>query len=229
MEGKMRIYLYDEITKEYLYSEEAFKDPLESALKGETVYILPPNGTLVEPVFVKGYANVWDGTVWVQMEDNRGKEYWLADDEYGTPARIMEKLGALPVNAMFEAPEKPFEQVKVEKIADMKAERDRIQELPIEYNGKSFDYNKESLQKLNEAKDCLEGTEDVQIWICADNSLTYLNYNDIMAIKRLGKERSNNVHIQYAKLKYLVEIAETAEEVEAITFETDTSAIPLDV
>ena len=50
-----------------------------------------------------------------------------------------------------------------------------------------------------------------------------------MAIKRLGKERSNDVHIQYAKLKYLVEIAETAEEVEEITFETDTSAIPLEV
>lgn len=127
------------------------------------------------------------------------------------------------------APAQPLEQVKAEKVELMKAERDRVQELPIEYNGKSFDYNKESLQKLNEAKDCLEGTEDIQIWICADNSLTYLNYNDIMAIKRLGKERSNNVHIQYAKLKYLIEMAKTAEEVEEITFETDTSTIPLEV
>ena len=126
-------------------------------------------------------------------------------------------------------PAPSLEEVKAEKVAEMKVERDRIQELPIEYNGKSFDYNKESLQKLNEAKDCLEGTEDIQIWICADNSLTYLNYNDIMAIKRLGKERSNNVHIQYAKLKYLIEMAKTAEEVEEITFETDTSDIPLEV
>lgn len=127
------------------------------------------------------------------------------------------------------APTQPLEQVKAEKVAEMKVERDRIQELPIEYNGKSFDYNKESLQKLNEAKDCLEGTEDTQIWICADNSLTYLNYNDIMAIKKLGKERSNAVHIQYAKLKYIIESLITKEEVEAITFETDTSFIPLTV
>ena len=125
--------------------------------------------------------------------------------------------------------EKEFNELKSNKVSAMKAERDRIQELPIEYKGKFFDYNKESLQKLNEAKDCLEGTEDTQIWICADDSLTYLNYNDIMAIKRLGKERSNNVHIQYAKLKYLIEMAKTAEEVEAITFETDTSTIPLGV
>ena len=128
-----------------------------------------------------------------------------------------------------EIPEPSLEDLKAEKVAEMKVERDRIQELPIEYNGKSFDYNKESLQKLNEAKDCLEGTEDIQIWICAGNSLTYLNYSDIMAIKRLGKERSNNVHIQYAKLKYLIEMAKTAEEVEEITFETDTSDIPLEV
>ena len=125
--------------------------------------------------------------------------------------------------------EKEFADAKNSKTTSMKAERDRIQELPIEYKGKFFDYNKESLQKLNEAKDDLEGTEDKQIWICADNSLTYLTYNDIMAIKKLGKERSNDVHIQYAKLKYLIEMAKTVEEVEAITFETDTSDIPLEV
>ena len=124
---------------------------------------------------------------------------------------------------------KEFADAKNSKTTSMKEERDRIQELPIEYNGKFFDYNKESLQKLNEAKDDLEGTEDKQIWICADNSLTYLTYNDIMAIKKLGKERSNDVHIQYAKLKYLIEMAKTVEEVEAITFETDTSDIPLEV
>lgn len=125
--------------------------------------------------------------------------------------------------------EKEFADLKEARVADMKAERDRIQELPIEYNGKSFDYNKESLQKLNEAKDALQGTTDKQIWICADNSLTYLTYEDIMAIKKLGKDRSNDVHIQYAKLKYLIESKETAEEIMAINFETDTSSIPLEV
>ena len=225
----MKVYLFNEETKEFCGFEQAFKDPLESSLIGRETYILPPNGTLVEPRFSYGMANIWNGNIWEQVEDNRGKEYWLDTDEYGTPARIMKELGKFPHNAVFEAPVQTIEQLKTIKVFAMKVERDRIQELPIEYNGKSFDYNKESLQKLNEAKDCLEGTEDIQIWICADNSLTYLNYNDIMAIKRLGKERSNNVHIQYAKLKYLIEMAKTAEEVEEITFETDTSTIPLEV
>ena len=226
----MNVYKYDEITKEYTGVETAQLDPLESKVQGKEVYLLPANATFTAPLVVKeGYTQVFKDGVWNYVEDNRGKEYWLPEDEYGTPARIMNELGEFPEGAIFEAPEKPFEHVKAEKVAEMKAERDRIQELPIEYNGKSFDYNKESLQKLNEAKDCLEGTEEKQIWICADNTLTYLNYNDIMAIKRLGKERSNNVHIQYAKLKYLIEMAKTAEEVEAITFETDTSTIPLEV
>jgi hypothetical protein len=125
--------------------------------------------------------------------------------------------------------EPSLEELKTAKILQLKSERDTIQELPIEYNGKLFDYNKESLQKLNEAKDCLEGTEDKQIWICADNSLTYLTYNDIMNIKRLGKERSNDAHIQYAKLKYIIERSETEQEVDIITFDIDTSAIVLEV
>lgn len=226
----MQVYKYDELTHEYTGVETAQLDPLESKVQGKEVYLLPANATFTAPLVVKeGYIQVYKDGVWNYVEDNRGKEYWLDTDEYGASARTMKELGEFPANAVFEAPKKLFEQVKAEKVAEMKVERDRIQELPIEYNGKSFDYNKESLQKLNEAKDCLEGTEDIQIWICADNSLTYLNYNDIMAIKRLGKERSNNVHIQYAKLKYLIEMAKTAEEVEEITFETDTSTIPLEV
>lgn len=122
-----------------------------------------------------------------------------------------------------------LDELKQSKILQLKSERDTIQELPIEYNGKFFDYNKESIQKLNEAKDCLEDTEDKQIWICADNTLTYLTYEDIMAIKRLGKERSNDAHIQYAKLKYIIEQSETEQEVDIITFDIDTSAIVLEV
>ena len=143
---------------------------------------------------------------------------------------ILNNIDSLLINKeQREYIELTLNELKNIKVFEMKNERDRIQELPIEYNGKIFDYNKESLQKLNEAKDCLEGTEDKQIWICADNSLTYLTYDDIMSIKRLGKDRSNEVHIQYAKLKYIIEQLETKEEVEAITFDTDTSNIQLEV
>ena len=50
-----------------------------------------------------------------------------------------------------------------------------------------------------------------------------------MAIKKLGKNRSSDLHIQYAKLKYIIEQLETKEEVDAINFDTDTSYIVLEV
>ena len=120
-----------------------------------------------------------------------------------------------------------LEKAKKEKGVEMKAERDRLQETPLQYGEKWFDYNKESLQKLNEARDDLAGTDDKQVWICADNSLTFLTHADIMGIKKVGKDRSNDLHMQYLKLKLLIAQKATMEEVAAVTFDTDTSEIDI--
>lgn len=104
------VYLYDELTGEYLGTEQAFLDPLETELQGKDIFLLPANATFTAPMVVKeGYTQVYKDDVWNYVEDNRGKQYWLPEDEYGTPAREMKELGALPVNAIFEAPEKPPE------------------------------------------------------------------------------------------------------------------------
>lgn len=106
----MNVYKYDELTHEYTGVETALLDPLETELQGKNVWLLPANATFVAPLVVKeGYTQVWDGKVWNYIEDNRGKQYWLPDDVYGTPAREMKELGALPDNAVFEAPAKPPE------------------------------------------------------------------------------------------------------------------------
>ena len=106
----MNVYKYDELTREFICVETAHLDPLESELQGKEVYLLPANATFIAPLIIKdGYAQVFKDGVWNYIEDNRGKEYWLADDVYGTPARVMKELGAFPGNAVFEAPEKPPE------------------------------------------------------------------------------------------------------------------------
>lgn len=106
----MQVYKYDEITKEFMSVETAFIDPLETELQGKDVFLLPANATFIAPLVVKdGSAQVFKDGVWNYIEDNRGKEYWLTTDEYGTPARVMKDLGAFPENAVFEAPEKPPE------------------------------------------------------------------------------------------------------------------------
>ncbi len=103
----MKVYKFHEATKEFLYKEDAIADPLETELKGEFVPLIPANATLVEPPQKEGFAAVFVGGVWELQEDNRGKEYWLPGDEYGTPARTMKELGELPEGAVFVAPEKP--------------------------------------------------------------------------------------------------------------------------
>ena len=113
----MQVYKYDELTKEYTGVETAQLDPLESQVQGKEVYLLPANATFTAPLVPQGnYVPVWNETVWEYKEDNRGKEYWLPSDEYGTPARTMKELGAFPDGAVFEAPTKPFEMAKEEKL-----------------------------------------------------------------------------------------------------------------
>lgn len=101
----MNVYKYND-NGEYIGTEEALLDPLETEQQGKNIYLLPTNATFTEPSKAQeGYVNVWNGTAWEQVEDNRGVEYWLPEDIYGTPARVMKELGALPEGATTTPPE----------------------------------------------------------------------------------------------------------------------------
>ena len=124
----MYTYTYDEDTHEFLYSEEAFRDPLESEKQGKDVYLLPANSTFSIPLQHKeGYAVVWDNTSWVYKEDHRqkrdkggvpiegtGTPYWVEGDTWESQPQYMTELGPLPANALTEKPEKPKEVVMME-------------------------------------------------------------------------------------------------------------------
>ena len=119
----MQVYKYDEKTKEYLGTEQALIDQLESELQGKEIYLLPANATFEKPNLQEGFASVWNDK-WENIEDNRGKEYWLDTDTFGTPAKTMKDLGAFPANAVFTAPVKTLEQLKQDKILALKTIRD---------------------------------------------------------------------------------------------------------
>lgn len=96
----MQTYKFDPNTREFLYAEEAFLDPLETAQfvpkkapetdeegneipapddrldrldeATQKVYLLPVDSTWTEPLAPKsGYAVCWNGTDWVYIEDHR--------------------------------------------------------------------------------------------------------------------------------------------------------------
>ncbi|WP_302938506.1 DUF4376 domain-containing protein [Phascolarctobacterium succinatutens] len=217
----MNVYKFNPITKEYTGVEPAMLDPLESKLQGKEVYLLPANATFTEPTFKDGYANVWNGEAWEQTEDNREKQYWLADDIYGAPAREMKELGAFPADAVFTAPEKMLSELKQEKINALKAERDSKEVEPIVYQGCSFDYDDKARDRINAAIIALElqGDEATISWTTADNRDAIVTAADLRAIVAAVAVRSNLLHIAYRKAKAQVEAAGTAEEVRAICME----------
>lgn len=70
----MLVYNYDKNTKEYLYSEEAYIDPLASRMYGTEAYFIPENATKIAPIEVpKGYVTVFNNDYWVIEKDYRGK------------------------------------------------------------------------------------------------------------------------------------------------------------
>lgn len=118
----MNVYKYNEDTKEYVRMEKAQLDPLETKKQQKNIYLLPANATFTAPPAEKeGFARVWNGEAWQEVEDHRGTEYWLPDDVYGTPAHEMKELGPLPEGATTTAPEKTLDELKADKLAEIDA------------------------------------------------------------------------------------------------------------
>lgn len=118
----MNVYKYDDQTKEYIGTEAALIDPLESELQKKDVYLLPANATFIAPPeAADGKSSVWDGEAWQQVENHRGTKYWLPGDTYGSPAREMKELGPLPEGATTTAPEPTLDELKAAKLAKIDA------------------------------------------------------------------------------------------------------------
>ena len=217
----MNVYKYND-NGEYIGTEEALLDPLETELQGENVYLLPANATFIEPPEAQeSFARVWNGEAWEQVEDNRGVEYWLPEDTYGAPAREMKELGALTEGATTTAPEKTLDELKADKLEALKAERDTKEVELIEYNGHLYDYDDKARDRINAAIIALElaGAEASLEWTCADNTDATVTAADLRNIIAAVAVRSNTLHIAYRTAKTAVEAAESKEDLEAIVLE----------
>lgn len=217
----MQVYKYDEQTKEYIGTEQALIDPLESELQGKEIYLLPANATFETPNLQDGFASVFNGTQWENIEDNRGKEYWLDTDTFGTPAKTMKELGAFPAGAVFAAPAKTLDELKADKINEFKFKRDSLEVEPIEYNGNLFDFDDKARDRINSAIIALDvmGADASIDWTTADNADVKVTANDLRMVIAMVANRSNALHIAYREAKDKVEAATTVAEVEAITLD----------
>lgn len=121
------LYTFDAKTRE-------FKDSRPAAIVGGKEITKTAYATVVAPPedIPEGYVARWTGTEWETVEDHRqhtdehgvkqgGTPYWLPaeGDDWTSQARYMEDLGPLPEGAVTVKPEKPFETVKEEKLAEL--------------------------------------------------------------------------------------------------------------
>ncbi|WP_419080052.1 DUF4376 domain-containing protein [Phascolarctobacterium succinatutens] len=215
------VYKYDEKTKEYLGKAEALLDPLETQLQQKEIYLLPADATFFAPTLQQGYVSVFKEGAWENIEDNRGKEYWLPEDKYGAPAREMKELGSLPEGAMLTAPERTLDEVKADKVQSLKTERDSKEVEPITYNGNSYDYDDKARERINAAIIALDvqGADASIDWTTADNADVKVTANDLRMVIAMVANRSNALHIAYRVAKAKVEQATTVAEVEAVTLD----------
>lgn len=127
-----------------------------------------------------------------------------------------ESLAELGVTVTHE--EEPIENVKQQKILELKRQRDVSEVEPIEYGGNSYDYDEKARDRINAAIIALElqGEGATIEWTTADNADTPVTANDLKMIIAAVAVRSNKLHIAYRAAKETVETATTAADVEAV-------------
>lgn len=226
----MNVYKYDEITKEYTGVETALLDPLETEIQGKDVYLLPANATFTAPLVTQdNYVPVWNDTLWEYKEDNRGKEYWLDTDKYGTPAREMKDLGAFPANAVFEAPQKPFEMVKQEKLQEagfiFAQKRDARRFVQLDENRYyGFDCASEDITNFLARWAPLAmmggGESQYKVWLNeTEKDLVMLSLADYNLVYQVVSASQLQAYDWYKIMEVRIKACTTKEELEAIVFE----------
>lgn len=190
----MYAYKYDE-NKYYAGQQECQIDPLESKKQGHPVYLLPADCTWTEPLTEKeGYKVKWTGEAWEYEE--------------------------IPVEPEPEPP--TLDDVKAQKIAELKSIRDTKEVEPIRTDKGIFDYDDKSRDRLYIARQALTDAGGGEIvWTTADNQRVAMTIADFAAINGAAAVRSNALHIKYNELKQRVNAAETVADVTTIVWPED--------
>lgn len=124
------MYMYDLKTREYKGQRPA------QIVGGKELTVCSSATTVAPPSNIpEGHVACWTGAAWETVEDHRqhldskgtkqgGTPFWLPaqGDDWQSQPRYTEDLGPLPEGAITVRPEKPLEQVKLDKFATIDAE-----------------------------------------------------------------------------------------------------------
>lgn len=119
-------------------------------------------------------------------------------------------------------PEKPIEQLKIEKREEINHIRDAKEQGGFKYLGKTFDSDPISCIRIQGASQMAaqlpERTKPAIEWTCKDNSTIVLTVEELIGLSNALVAWSNECHQKATKLKEQVELAKTKEELDKIVW-----------
>ena len=216
----MIFYIYDEKTKEYTGTQNAFIDPLETKKQGKNVYLVPANATDKKPLDVKeNQAVIFNGSEWEIIADYRGKTYYL-----GTEQHEMKELGDLPKGATFEPvePEKTIDELKSEKLAELSAITSRfdnqlVNNEMIIKSSLGFSINADLRSQNNLRGLIAVGVEPVN-FVTADNSVKSLTLEQLNVLLNETIKNGENLYKTKWELRNRILNSSSVEELNSIKF-----------
>ena len=216
----MIFYTYDENTKEYIGTQNAFIDPLETKKQGKNVYLVPANATDKKPLDVKeNQAVIFNGSEWEIITDYRNKTYYI-----GTEQRKMKELGDLPKGATFEPvePEKTLDELKTEKLSELtsitsKFDNQLVNNEMIIKSSLGFSINADLRSQNNLRGLIAVGVEPVN-FVAADNSVKSLTLEQLNTLLNECAQNGQRLYLLKWQYREQIEQAKTVDELKAIKF-----------
>ena len=222
----MKFYLYDKDTKEYQCEQLGYIDPLETELRGENVYLIPPYSTDIKPNLSELKDNeilVFNGNTWqVEQEFYVGK---IVDCQSERVSKYVNDndLGFEPCDDGFKIVEKPLpkektlEELKEEKHAELKSiMQSKRDALTCEYNNDVFDCNEQAQSNMTSQISFANlGMKEFSIRSTNEHTHTFTSAQ-LVELATLMSKTVNDLYSEYWDLKNALYECKTKEEIDKI-------------
>lgn len=186
------------------YANQYLILPAEDGSRADTKLAVECSDSFVEELLERGYILVSEND-FQKLIGNADKPYSIAMDGtlYETPPYVPS-----------------VQELREQKIAEFKTNRDTEEVQPIEYAGNLFDFDDKARDRINAAIVALDvqGEGAKLNWTTADNKDVAVSAADLRGIIAAVAVRSNNLHVKYRQLKAQCAAAQTAEELAEIVW-----------
>ena len=124
-------------------------------------------------------------------------------------------------------PQQPIDELKDLKRSEINKARDAAEQGGFMYLGKAFDSDQISAQRISMAAQAMALADDTAkiTWTCQDNSTIDLTAQELVGLVVALAQHSNTCHEKATALKAKIEAAQTAEELENITWEDNPATL----